>query len=137
MQIDNIKNKKGATAFLARFIRLLLQGLFSVLLGYKKGYRKFSKEFNRVFPETTEEDMKEVERRTPPNMRWWCAQKRQPSPAEANLTCRTCNQRIGARKIKECPNCHVVMHAECYDRPYGDSYQTPGCKACSERCYSR
>ena len=131
------KNKKDAFMLLIQFVSISMRGLLNAILGYEKGCKRCSEEFERLFPEPTDEDEKEMERRTPPNMRWWCAQKRFASTEERELTCKTCNQMLGSRELKECPNCHVVMHAECYDRPYGDSYQTPDCGACYHRCYSR
>ena len=136
MDTDHTKDEKDAFSFLVRFIGLCLRGLVSAILGHEKGLARYSDEFERMFPEPTEEDVKEMERRTPPNMRWWCAQQRRPLKKEGELACKTCNQPLGSREVKECPNCHVVMHAECYDRPYGDSYQTPDCSACYHRCYS-
>lgn len=127
----------SAVKFILQFVPMLLLGLFSVLTGYKKGYRTFSRYFKRMFPEETEEERKAREEATPPHRRWWAAEAKDPYPEHAKLTCRCCGEPIGKRKIKECPDCRMILHAECYDKPYGGSYETPFCRSCHERNYSR
>jgi hypothetical protein len=134
MQRDH---EKDAFRLVTRFLKLILRGFVNTIFGYEKGCKEASEKFEKMFPEPNEEEVKEMEKRTPPNMRWWCAQKRLPSIDEKELVCKTCNQILGTREVKECPNCRAVMHTDCYDRPYGDSYQTPDCDACYHRCYSR
>ena len=127
---------KKASLFVLRYMALLSRGLLCVFIRNEKGYEKVRKDFDLMFPERTPEEEREIEESIPPNMRWWAAEEREPLVAETGLICKTCELQIGSDTIKECPNCHVIMHAKCYIQPYG-SYQTPDCEACYQRCYAR
>ena len=134
--MDKIRTKSGALKFLVKFASNLMLGLFSVLTGWKKGYKSFSRRFRDMFPEPTREETEYMEAHTPPNMRWWAAEERDAAPGEAVMDCRFCGRKLGEEPVKECPNCGLVLHSKCYDRPY-ESYETEGCPACHERCYVR
>ncbi len=117
---------------------LLLKGLFGVLFGNRQAYREFRREFTATFPEPTEEEQRAAEEATPQHLRWWAAEARDPTDAEASMSCKHCGKPIADQTVRQCPNCALLLHATCYgDTMGGNAYQTPDCEACRARCYWR
>lgn len=73
-----------------------------------------------------------------PEERWWDPEIRTTHPDEEESICRHCERTLGRSTVKICPNCGVVLHAECYeDTEGGNAYATDGCDTCRHRTYWR
>ena len=73
-----------------------------------------------------------------PEERWWDPETRASRPGEEAIVCRHCNRLLGRSTVKICPNCGVVLHADCYeDTEGGNAYATEGCDTCRHRTYWR
>jgi len=73
-----------------------------------------------------------------PEERWWDPNTRAARPDEVDTICRHCGRQLGRSMVKACPNCGVVLHADCYeDTEGGRAYATEGCDTCRHRTYWR
>jgi uncharacterized paraquat-inducible protein A len=70
--------------------------------------------------------------------RWWDPETRETRRDEEDTLCRHCGKALGKSTVKVCPNCGVVLHADCYeDTEGGRAYATEGCDTCRYRTYWR
>jgi hypothetical protein len=91
-----------------------------------------------MFVASVESDSTVTEDDYPRHERWWDPETRPARPDEETAMCRHCDGPLGRSTVKICPNCNVVLHAECYeDTEGGQAYATEGCDACRHRTYWR
>jgi len=128
--------RSEALRFVERFRGNLMRGLWAVLTGDAHRHREARREFEALFPKSSVEELARAEADTPEHLRWWAAEPRDATPDEADVLCRQCKRRLGDGRVKQCPNCGVVLHAACYDDSRG-GYETLECEACRFRCYTR
>jgi hypothetical protein len=134
-QFDSLsRTERAARLYAERWRQNLLAGLWAIMTGNKAIYREFKSEWKSLCSEPTEEEIQRTIAAIPEYMRWWEVTGRQPTEREAKLECQQCGQPFGARQVKVCPSCKVVLHAVCFDDPHIDGYSTPDCECCRCRC---